>query len=263
MSEFISFLAPPGHKIDNYNRSLPYSQQPDSVPSIFCDAMSVRETVFVKEQHVPLENELDSDDPRCFHWVTYASVGAKASPVVTPQDKAGDKRKSSTASRVPVGVIRLVPPPHPPHAVPGTEHKIDNSEDAPRVPVLHDAHNAGPVSSHNPHNEPYIKLGRLAVLREYRKMRLGKLLVDTALEWASKHAEEIVPPVSAMDVEAARVDGKEGEVSARWKGLVLVHAQKYVERTWRHYGFERDEGMGEWDEEGITHVGMVSSCLGL
>ena len=41
-----------------------------------------------------------------------------------------------------------------------------------------------------------------------------------------------------------------------WKGLVLVHAQVYIEKVWARYGFVRDESMGVWDEEGIDHIGM-------
>ena len=256
MSEFMSFQPPPGDTITNYDRTKAYSEQSATVPSIFCDAMSVRETVFVHEQHVPLENELDDDDPRCWHWVVYASVGNRAASPAASRSPTGKGRQSSTASRVPVGTIRLVPPPHPPHAQPGTHHQIDNSEGTDRVALTRDAGNAGPTSTHNPHNEPYIKLGRLSVLKEYRKMRLGKLLVDTVLGWAAQHPDDVLPAVSAMDVEAAKVEGNDKEVTMRWKGLVLVHAQTQVERTWQHYGFVKDEGMGEWAEEGIMHVGM-------
>jgi len=256
MAEFMAFQPPPGDSIIDYDRTKAYTEQPSSVPSTFCDAMSVRETVFVHEQHVPLENELDDDDPRCWHWVVYASVGNRASSPAASRSPAARGRQSSTASRVPVGTIRLVPPPHPPHAQPGTHHQIDNSEGTGRVALGKDAENTGPTSTHNPHNEPYIKLGRLAVLKEYRKLRLGKLLVDTVLEWAAQHPEDVLPAVSAMDVEAAKVEGNEKEVTMRWKGLVLVHAQVQVERTWRHYEFVKDDGMGEWDEEGIMHVGM-------
>jgi len=29
-----------------------------------------------------------------------------------------------------------------------------------------------------------------------------------------------------------------------------------VQKFWHGLGFEKDQGMGEWDEEGIMHVGM-------
>jgi predicted GNAT family N-acyltransferase len=37
-----------------------------------------------------------------------------------------------------------------------------------------------------------------------------------------------------------------------------VHAQEQVVGTWKRWGFEVDEGMGRWDEEGIMHVGMFT-----
>ena len=62
------------------------------------------------------------------------------------------------------------------------------------------------------------------------------MLVDTSLQWAAEHAEEI--------------GGSE------WKGLVLVHAQVSVEKVWAKMGFVTDEKLGRWDEEGIEHLGM-------
>jgi predicted GNAT family N-acyltransferase len=41
-----------------------------------------------------------------------------------------------------------------------------------------------------------------------------------------------------------------------WKGLLCVHAQEQVTKAWAKWGFKVDEGMGQWDEEGIKHVGM-------
>ena len=42
----------------------------------------------------------------------------------------------------------------------------------------------------------------------------------------------------------------------KWKGLVLVHAQVDVESMYQRLGFETDDSLGRWDEEGIEHVGM-------
>ena len=53
-------------------------------------------------------------------------------------------------------------------------------------------------------------------------------------------------------MESMRYNGS----SFDFKGLVLVHSQKGVQKVWRKYGFETDESMGTWDEEGIEHVGM-------
>ncbi len=67
---FITFLGP--SNLDGYDPKLPSSEQPDNIPKTFLDAMEVREQVFVEEQHVPLDNEFDSDDPRACHWVCEA-----------------------------------------------------------------------------------------------------------------------------------------------------------------------------------------------
>lgn len=42
----------------------------------------------------------------------------------------------------------------------------------------------------------------------------------------------------------------------KWNGLVCVHAQEQVVKAWEKWGFQVDEGMGVWWEEGIRHVGM-------
>src|SRR5947209_7299374 len=57
---------------------------------VFKDAMIVRTAVFVEEQLVPAENELDNDDARSFHIVAY---------------EAG----SSSGKATPAGTIRVIP----------------------------------------------------------------------------------------------------------------------------------------------------------
>lgn len=79
-------LPPLGLSIAGYDRERSPSQQPASVPQLFLDAMRVREEVFVHEQGVPLENELDSDDARSWHWVVYA--GAPRSSDLSQADGA-------------------------------------------------------------------------------------------------------------------------------------------------------------------------------
>lgn len=171
MSEFVGFLAPPGHALRGYNSTQLHHDQPEGVPEIFTDAMSVREEVYVEEQKVPLENEFDYDDPRSYHWVAYASVGTSSPQTEQTESEGGyiqghgqdKRRKSSTANKMAIGTIRLVPPPHPPHPEAGSSLKIDNAEG---VSADVDAeHNKTAV--HNG-REPYIKLGRLAVLKPYR-----------------------------------------------------------------------------------------------
>lgn len=62
----MTFLGP--SDLDGYDRKRPSSEQLESIPKTFIDAMEVREEVFVKEQKVPLDNEFDSDDYRACHW---------------------------------------------------------------------------------------------------------------------------------------------------------------------------------------------------
>lgn len=324
--EFLAHQPPPHDLLRAYNRNEPFSTQPPEIPQTFLDAMSVRETVFVREQHVPLENEYDVDDPRSFHWVTYASVATTGGPTAVSRgfdvsssggNKGGagnskeDRRRSTaTASKLPVGTIRLVPPPHPPHPTPSSSHQIDNSESTPAAitgptsptsPSLaphgkphehthtHTVPGVGTISA----SEPYVKLGRLAILPAYRRLGLGKLLVEAACEWAGKHAEDVVPKIEATERERERAhargrsedsgdgtgggaagnNGNEGgdllgeagggkgdamgaAILEPWKGLVLVHAQKITERTYAKWGFVMDEALGTWWEEGIEHVGM-------
>lgn len=165
MSEFISFLAPPGPLLDKYDRKAQYSLQHNDVPEVFCDAMSVREEVFVEEQKVPLENEFDLDDPRSFHWVAYASVGtSSAEQAAAAQNGATSSgRKGSTANKLAIGTIRLVPPPHPPHPEPHSQHAIDNHDGLPAG-----APGGDPTVPTHDGQEPYVKLGRLAVLPAFR-----------------------------------------------------------------------------------------------
>ncbi|KAL1302687.1 hypothetical protein AAFC00_003050 [Neodothiora populina] len=264
MSEFISFLPPPGQALNHYNARERHAAQHKDVPEIFCDAMSVREEVFVEEQKVPLENEFDLDDPRSFHWVAYASVGtrnteqtsaaidgAKKEDGVVEADGSG--RKGSTANKLAVGTIRLVPPPHPPHPEPESHHAIDNHEGVPK--------GAEPEAGPNPDviydgKEPYVKLGRLAVLPPFRGLGLSRLLIRAALSWISQNHEHVVPPLSPAAAEQRRLElGHDPEHNV-FRGLVLIHAQTTVEKVYLSHGFVKDESMGTWFEEGIEHIGM-------
>ncbi len=101
--------------------------------------------------------------------------------------------------------------------------------------------------------DPYVKLGRLAVLKEFRGQGIA-LLVRSALDWARKHPTYFNPGVSALGVE--QLGMSRGVDVPKWNGLVCCHAQESVVRTWEKCGFEVDNGMGRWTEEGIPHVGM-------
>jgi predicted GNAT family N-acyltransferase len=160
---------------------------------VFVDALKVRTIVFVEEQKVPAENELDSDESRCWHWCCY--------------------HEDPDGMRTPIGAVRLVTPPHPSHA-------------------------EGPDGN-------YLKVGRMATVKEFRGRGVGRLLVDTAVKFATKNREQ----VGCKDI-----DGK--PTGSDWDGRILAHAQKAARGWWEKVGFVVDESMGEWTEEGIVHVGM-------
>lgn len=261
MSQFISFLPATASLATSYDRTKRAADQAArDIPTTFKDAMTVRERVYVDEQNVLLENEFDDDDPRSFHWVVYASVGTSsssngASPLsegtpttgsASPSPQEERRQSDPTANRVAVGTIRLVPPPHPPHPAPSDTHKLDNSLRAPAT-VSH--------TSGTPAVGPYIKLGRLAVLPAYRKLKLAALLVRTALDWAAQNGYQIMSPPRPEEIELAKAEGREADLES-WNGLTLVHAQTWLEKFWGKFGFVKDEEMGEWDEEGIMHCGM-------
>lgn len=239
-SEFVDLIKPLGERLSLYDRTALPTEQPKNdaadpakgVPQGFIDAMQVREEVYVREQKIPLENELDEDDARSFHWVVYASIPAKATSNGNGNGNGDGKngtRRTSNSTKIPIGTIRLVPPPHPPH---------DSAEP-----------NGHGHSSETAGGEAYIKLGRLAVIKEFRKAGISKLLIETALAFAREHPYEVGPQ---MDLSEALHKG----VAINFKGLVLVHSQLGVQKVWKRYGFEKDEKLGEWVEEGIGHVGM-------
>lgn len=255
-SDFVDMVKPMGERLKHYDPKRSPLHQPDNdavyhtdparaVPHAFIDAMHVREQVYVHEQNIPLENELDDDDPRSFHWVAYASVPAKATNRENNGSNNDDnnhnnnnnERKASNSTKIPIGTIRLVPPPHGP--------RPDHAADSPQS-------NAAAAGGSDA-KEAYVKLGRLAVIKEFRKAGISKLLIETALSFARNHPYEVGPQLDPASMEAL----KKG-LGISFKGLVLVHSQAApgVQKVWRKYGFELDESMGTWDEEGIEHVAM-------
>jgi len=267
-TEFISVLHPPV-SIADWDKTKRANQQPSTVPSLFRDALSIRQEVYCDEQGVALENEVDEDDKRSWHWVVNASVASTSSPPpenlidTTPQSTNGsirgtsarktdeERRPSASAISLPVGTIRLIPPPHGPN--PYKAEEVANS-DSP-----------APAQSHHP-KEPYIKLGRLATLREYRRLGLSRLLINTALEFASKNPQLICPAPSPTTIELAKTISKEVEEAVTWKGLCMVHAQVSVIGLWTRHGFSEEliddhgnieiEKEEHWFEEGIEHLAM-------
>lgn len=267
-TEFISVLAPPGDGLKGYDNTKLCEDQHVPIPQIFRDAMSVREKVF-GNQGVPLEAEFDEDDARSWHWVVYASVATTSmssssnasSPAAPTNDPLNDlrRRSSATATRLPVGTIRLIPPPHGPNKyLPDEGH--DPHPDADPSDGLYDE----VVSTHP--DEPYIKFGRLAVLPDYRGMGLAKLLMNTALEYASKHPDVIRPPPSPTSLEIANQLGHKDGSCQVWGGLAMVHSQVEVAGLWKKMGFSeelKDENgkvqiakERHWMEEGIEHCAL-------
>ena len=177
---FVDLIQPPGEAayealqqvMDN---DAPLPSSPATAHAEFLDALMVRKNVFVDEQSCKLENEVDSDDPRSYHWVVHASVSA---PLRKPSlDSSGDiyLRRTNAGGRVPVGTIRLVPSPHARHPAPnsvdgdGGEDVTSKQVPGGDVPTkLHDG------------REAYVKIGRMATVKEYRGLGLGKLLINEA-----------------------------------------------------------------------------------
>jgi predicted GNAT family N-acyltransferase len=192
--------------------------------------MTVREIVFVKEQKaVTLPHHLDPDDARSCHWVFYAP--------------ASEQSLSGDSPLQPIGTIRLVPYPHGPHPERGASYEapsryapVEDSETFFRHPPP--KYQVDRATSLHDGKEPYLKLGRLCVVKEFRGKKLGDVLIQAALKWASENP----------------YFGKEGTLE--WKGLVCAQAQEKAVTTWQRNGFVIDEEMGSWNTVGIKHYGL-------
>lgn len=236
----IEILPPPGPSVHSAPTSPPFIHP--SVAPVFLSALSVRIPVFVDEQHCSAEEEIDADDARSWHWVAYVSAG----------DTVGGRD-----GKVAAGTIRLVPV--APLALAGNTHaeRLENEnanedeDEERRGQALGPRHGATEMWDGA---EPFVKLGRMATLKEYRGLGLGRLLVGEALEWLRGNADQVTGEMGVG--EEGEDEDEVGKERGAWKGLVLVHAQKEVERFWAGVGFVRDVGMGVWWEEGIEHVGM-------
>ncbi|OBT55524.1 hypothetical protein VE04_03487 [Pseudogymnoascus sp. 24MN13] len=200
--------------LDKYDRSVPAADQAHNIPKSFLDCMAVREEVFVKGQNIPLLLEGDSDDCRSYHWVAYAS--------------------GEDGTRFPVGNLRLVPFPHEAHPLPGSSFDLPEN-----------------VTGNEPIAEAYVKLGRMAVMEEYRGKGIAGQLVRSAIAW-TKENPTAFDVSGAIDESGAELPG----AMTAWNGLICIHAQEYVAKTWARWGFKEDEKMGRWTEAGIPHVGM-------
>ncbi|RMZ79085.1 hypothetical protein DV737_g3589, partial [Chaetothyriales sp. CBS 132003] len=119
-----------------------------------------------------------------------------------------------TTRQIPVSVIRIVPPPHGPH--PNGDLELNEGK-AVEEPT-------------------YLKLGRVATMKEWRGKGLSRRLIEEAFGWLRKHGRE--------------------DVGQGWQGDVLCHAQVAVEKMYERLGFRTDDRLGRWVEEGIDHLGM-------
>ncbi|KAL8834821.1 MAG: hypothetical protein Q9176_007280 [Flavoplaca citrina] len=211
-----SHIPPPGPTVLSLPPILihPHNISAESLPGVpilFLRALGVRILVFVNEQQCSLANEIDADDARSWHWI--ASDGEN-----------------------PVATMRLVP------VSTITEEVHDAKEKNSDGLLTEPYHGATKMWDGR---EPYIKIGRMATLAEYRGKGIAQTLIDESLDWAKAHAAEL-----------SSGEGKQPGDAPQWRGLVLSHAQKSVQRWWGKMGFEFDEGLGVWWEEGIEHVGM-------
>ncbi|TGO66934.1 hypothetical protein BOTNAR_0051g00140 [Botryotinia narcissicola] len=237
----LSIQLPPRNHLHTWDRHLPATSQahPSTTPiPIFKDSCSVREQVFVHEQHaVPLMHHLDNDDARSVHFVIYAPC--------SPAEEFPD-------SYIPVGTLRLLPYPDTLRPLPHTRIIAGlPTEEIPSSSTFFfqpsPTYKVNPASTLHDGVEPYVRLGRLAVLKEYRGKRYADLLIQAALKWAGEN-----PRFS----EEALSEEEKGTVP-EWKGLVCLYARDVAVRTWERNGFVVDEGMGSWWEVGVRILGMV------
>ena len=121
---------------------------------------------------------------------------------------------------VPVSVISIVLPPHEPHP----NGFVDEEEDV------------------------YVKLGRVATLKELRGKGLSRWLIESAFEWMEEHKGEMIE--SGEQEESTR------RLMRDWNGAVLTHAQIQVVRVYEKLGFITDPKLGRWNEGDVEHLGL-------
>lgn len=243
----------------------PTNPYPASNDPIFTDAMHVRDAVFVREQGCRAEEEIDTDDARSWGWVVYSSP-----PFTRPSSSSSSEKKYlEIYENVPVGTIRLVPPPHAPHEL-HEPMDMDMEGENSETKQL-------PSSSPSSSSEPYIKITRVAILPSFRGYGLSRLMMSTAEQWARRNkkgidqlsftcrADSHHAHVTRFESSESSEDGATGMMHAEdndeeerksWNGLIGLHAQIQVEKMYASMGYETDISMGKWDEEGILHVGM-------
>ncbi|TRX92829.1 hypothetical protein FHL15_006235 [Xylaria flabelliformis] len=295
---FITLLEPT--KLDGYNPQLPHNMQAPHIPAPFKDAMEVRERVFVEEQGCPLEFEHDADDARSCHWIMYASVNTTTEPEQRdPHTLDVVRPRRSITQTVPIGTLRIVPFPHPPHPPDGARYvggvlqdgsgnnshpeqngdgKLEESRSfngngndsgnglaAPRrhrgMSLVDERRMSAPMpygadrqTDFHDGKESYVKLGRVAVLSEYRGRGIADQLWNAARQWLEQNPAFFNPSVKEWGMDVMKVDNTRDV--PEWNGLVCVHAQEPVVKVYERWGFRLDRGMGKFYEENIPHVGM-------
>lgn len=294
---FITRLEPT--RLDKYNPKLPPDQQSQHIPPVYIDVMSVREAVFVQEQGCPLEYQHDADDARSCHWVMYASVRMTTSPEVRdPHTDLVIQKRCSETRTMPIGTLRIVPFPHPPHPPEGGRYvggvlQYDNGttsngstngstngsngdgkplgsnlDGMAPPPQRHRSFTAAEhrrLSDPFPfgrdrrtdfHNgkEAYVKLGRVAVLHEFRGHHIAAQLWHAAKTWLQEHPTYFNPSVTELGMDIMQIN--QARDIPKWDGLVCVHAREDVTNTYERWGFKVDKRMGRFYEEGVPHVGM-------
>ncbi|KAI0186572.1 acetyltransferase [Xylaria flabelliformis] len=292
---FITLLEPT--KLDGYNAQLPHNMQAPHIPAPFKDAMEVRERVFVTEQGCPLEFEHDADDARSCHWIMYASVNTTTEPEQRdPHTLDVVRPRRSITQTVPIGTLRIVPFPHPPHPPDGARYvggvlqegsgnsyaeqngngKLEESSSsnsngngngsaAPRrhrgMSLVDERRMSAPMpygadrqTDFHDGKESYVKLGRVAVLPEYRGRGIADQLWNAARQWLEQNPAFFNPSVKEWGMDVMKVDNTRDV--PEWNGLVCVHAQEPVVKVYERWGFRLDRGMGKFYEENIPHVGM-------
>ena len=237
---------PPGPSILDFRSYILQSPTSEAIaqpelPLELKSAFALRFSVFVNEQKASAEGEIDSDDPRSWHWVALAA--AQEGSASSGKERAVLDDRETEKKHIVAATLRLVPVSSTPlEAKEAHEVSPGGLAQGPshKPTALWDGH------------EPYVKIGRVATRPSHRRMGLGQLLVESGVEWAGRHREILRQSNGGRLPEG----NTEGGFENQWNGLILVHAQKLVKRFWEKLGFVEDEGMGVWWEEGCEHVGM-------
>ena len=119
-----------------------------------------------------------------------------------------------------------MPFPHSPHPEPGSKFKFDANEEISGPPEF----KADRATTYHDGKEAYIKLGRLAVIKECRGKRLAQQLACKALDWAIENPKYFNPSIKRHGIKQLGIETLDD--IPRWKGLVCVHAQKEVQKMW-------------------------------